>query len=818
MNKIIILISLFLTLTACNSKKSSSDTPSDSDLNDAYCTLNICPSGPPTNLNYAGVTTLSLTKDVLIQDVSPTFEPNFYLYTFRVNPALPAGLSLDASTGRISGKPTIAAAERTYRVILDNRLIGEQFIIAGGLAVYDIKMTVNEKNPKQFDYLLRDQKAQYQSLKGQNDAIARPAAITNLIIDRNINMEPIELSNHELGQMSCYNVNTLTPLTLTEFNNLDDLFDCKKKGLNIECKNQTATGLKIFDCVRNEPVMSIDLLTTVYVPVVCDKYSAAKILDCRELGRSATTFSISPSLPAGLVFNNQDGRISGSPISEQLAQTYRITAANTGGSKFYDLNITVRGVAPTDLAYLFPNVSYKSGLDIVNNNPLYSGDAASSYSIAPSLPQGLFFNTLTGFISGNPGQIISNNNYVITATNSWGSASANVTISVIDNITDVSVGEHHSCAIRNKLATCWGKNNKGQLGYESATVCSGLDCSLSAVKVRQGSFTLEAKKIATSLNTSCAILSDNRVACWGDNSNGQLGTDSADAMSREPQYVDIDSEDNNLMNVKQLVAGRNHFCALTTEGKVYCWGDNSNGQISITGLTSALYSFQTLGETGTSFLTNVSNISSGFDHNCAVLQNSKVYCWGNNSSGQFGNGSLASSRLPVKMLESLGVEFLNNKKVYAGSNFTLIEKTNNMIYAVGNNDYQQLASSALSSQYPQLTNKSSSNNSPLINLSSIKTGLNSFCFLENNLAYCLGQNNGDFGNDDTVLFSQNPTIVRNEDDSANLENIDVLSNGFGSHRCVSIVGNAYCFGNNDFGQLGDSSQNSSVNPVKVNFN
>ncbi|PZX64712.1 putative Ig domain-containing protein, partial [Hydrotalea sandarakina] len=148
-------------------------------------------------------------------------------------------------------------------------------------------------------------------------------------------------------------------------------------------------------------------------------------------GGIVTDFGISPALPAGLSFNSTTGVISGTPTAISAATNYTITATNSGGSTTAIVNITVNDVAPSGLSYTTPNV-YTVGTAITPLTPSVSGGAVTSYSISGTLPAGLNFNTTTGVISGTPTAISAATNYTITATNSGGSTTAIVNITVND--------------------------------------------------------------------------------------------------------------------------------------------------------------------------------------------------------------------------------------------------------------------------------------------------------------------------------------------------------------------------------------------------
>lgn len=149
-------------------------------------------------------------------------------------------------------------------------------------------------------------------------------------------------------------------------------------------------------------------------------------------GETVTSWSVSPSLPAGLTFNTATGVISGTPSALATQTVYTVTAANAGGSTTKGLTFTVIDVAPSSLSYTYANPVYTKGSVITANTPSASGGAVVSYSISPSLPEGLSLDTSTGVISGTPTGLYGFASWTVTATNSGGSTTATVYMTVND--------------------------------------------------------------------------------------------------------------------------------------------------------------------------------------------------------------------------------------------------------------------------------------------------------------------------------------------------------------------------------------------------
>lgn len=149
-------------------------------------------------------------------------------------------------------------------------------------------------------------------------------------------------------------------------------------------------------------------------------------------GSPIINFTISPSLPAGLVLNATTGEISGTPALAVSIATYTVTGTNSGGTVTFPIVITVNDKLPTLLEYSTPNVLFK-GEQINPLTPSNSDGAISSYAVSPSLPSGLLIDSTTGKISGAPSVTSATTTYRVTGTNSAGSVYKDLSIMVNDN-------------------------------------------------------------------------------------------------------------------------------------------------------------------------------------------------------------------------------------------------------------------------------------------------------------------------------------------------------------------------------------------------
>jgi len=211
--------------------------------------------------------------------------------------------------------------------------------------------------------------------------------------------------------------------------------------------------------------------------------------------------------------------------------------------------------------------------------------------------------------------------------------------------TAIAAGYSHSCALLdNASVKCWGFNNLGQLGIDNNTNMgdnSGEMAVLPSIDLGTGH---TATAIAAGEYHSCALLDNASVKCWGYNNYGQLGIDSTTTMGRSPNVnyhmaalPSIDLGTGRTATAIAVVSS--HNCALLDNATVKCWGYNGFGQLGIDNTTRmgdgsgemAVLPSIDLGTGRTA-----TAIAAGFYHSCALLDNASVKCWGYNGFGQLG--------------------------------------------------------------------------------------------------------------------------------------------------------------------------------------
>lgn len=165
-------------------------------------------------------------------------------------------------------------------------------------------------------------------------------------------------------------------------------------------------------------------------PTITAVQGTAITADSAAVTGTVTSYSVSPALPAGLTLNSSTGTISGTPTTVTASAAYTVTASNSAGSTTASVTISVALAAPSNLVYPQKTIAATVGTAITTDTPTVSGSSVSSFSISPALPAGLNFDTATGTISGTPVSGSAQTVYTVTATNSAGSTTAQVTITV----------------------------------------------------------------------------------------------------------------------------------------------------------------------------------------------------------------------------------------------------------------------------------------------------------------------------------------------------------------------------------------------------
>jgi alpha-tubulin suppressor-like RCC1 family protein len=278
------------------------------------------------------------------------------------------------------------------------------------------------------------------------------------------------------------------------------------------------------------------------------------------------------------------------------------------------------------------------------------------------------------------------------------------------------------------LSRCWGRNDVGQLGI---TTLGDQPIIVPAPALFDGSLVIE---VTYGTFFGCAITEDSvsalaSVRCWGRNNFGQLGDGTA-----VDRLISTSIEVPGMSMARQIVAGAGHACVRMFDGTVKCWGSDAQGELG---------DGATVGPVGVpvtvSGLSGVTNLAIARDgsHTCAVLNDNSVRCWGANSSGQIGNGTLINQNAPVVV--SGGFSF---SEVFTGISYSCGRLTSGAVRCWGSNTLDQLGvATSFGSSTPIVVDGLSAN------VTKLAGGPISSCALQSGVWKCWGYNSsGELGN------------------------------------------------------------------------
>jgi alpha-tubulin suppressor-like RCC1 family protein len=287
-------------------------------------------------------------------------------------------------------------------------------------------------------------------------------------------------------------------------------------------------------------------------------------------------------------------------------------------------------------------------------------------------------NELGQLGDGNPGAVQPESDLPVAV---WGLCCA----------TSVAAGGRHSLALESDgTVRAWGDNESGQLGDTVSP--ERHPTSDVPVVVRESRVAMRnVAAIAAGEEHSLALLSNGEVSAWGNGESGQLGDGN---LHNKKEAVSV----RKLTGVVAIAAGEEHSLALLSNGTIEAWGANSEGQLgdgTFAGPQTCTYGPCSTLRVPVSGLGGVVAIAAGGDHSLALLSNGTVMAWGENASGQLGNGTTANSDVPVAVNGLSGVV-----AIAAGQEHSLARLANGTVMAWGANNEGQLGAGA--STGPQL--------------------------------------------------------------------------------------------------------------------
>jgi hypothetical protein len=340
----------------------------------------------------------TFTRAAAISSIIPTLRPA-ELTTYRMFQTLPRGLSFATATGVISGTPSVTSVNTRYYVIDSN---------SGGKDTVSFLMRIVDPAPTAIAYTTPNVytvgtsiTTLFPTFTGIVDKFTvSPSLPSGLTLD--------SITGEISGTPSAAKAQTTYVVTASN------------TGGSISCN--------VVITVNDQGIASLQYPT----PNILAKGVSCDTIRPSVSGGAVTLYTISPSLPSGLILDTLRGIIYGTPVAANpTLVSYIVTAMNNVGSLKDTFQILINDEKPTNLQYTTPDTFYTC-YAITPLTPTNQGGVATSYSISPSLPAGLTFNTSTGVISGTPLNVdTALKDYEITALNFIGFSSKTIQIRIL---------------------------------------------------------------------------------------------------------------------------------------------------------------------------------------------------------------------------------------------------------------------------------------------------------------------------------------------------------------------------------------------------
>lgn len=355
-------------------------------------------------------------------------------------------------------------------------------------------------------------------------------------------------------------------------------------------------------------------------------------------------------------------------------------------------------------------------------------------------------------------------------------------VTTLPSFVQVSIGDLHTCAVTaGGLIYCWGRNYDGQLG-DSTT-----QDRLTPVRVHGGA--LRFRRVVAGYSHTCAETTEGKAYCWGENLAGVLGS----GWNSDERHTPAPVAGGHTFRL--IDGGDLHVCGVTTSGQVYCWGSNDSGELgrpaSVVGQPTPVL------VPGNREFTKV---SAGGSHTCGVTVSSVVYCWGDNSDGQLGDGTTTSRSIPAPVYGR--PKF---KQVSAAGTHTCALTIDDRAFCWGKNNVGQLGDATVAVR--RLIPRAVVGDHRFQGLSA--GGAQNCAADLSGHAYCWGLNSfGQLGDGTARNIRRRPIAVHGG-------LLFKVVNTDHQHTCGVTGGKVYCWGSNAFGALGDGTTVDHALPTPV---
>ncbi len=362
----------------------------------------------------------------------------------------------------------------------------------------------------------------------------------------------------------------------------------------------------------------------------------------------------------------------------------------------------------------------------------------------------------------------------------------------------LSGGVYSTCAIYpNNRVYCWGSNSSTQLGFGN-TARTSMATRPYPVKGIPGT----PVGVSAGYSNACAMLSGGSMSCWGKNKSGALGAKNKGGYARAAQSVAALISP--WVSPSNVATGGQSMCFRDNNQTVKCQGDNSYGQLGTGNNTPSTTAVQVATITGASGATRATQVVAGASHNCALLVNDNVKCWGLNNYRQLGSPALSvgSSSTPVDVPNLAN----NITQLASMADHTCAIHQTDTITCWGANAYGQLGDGTVAPYKGAVAVDNLGGDAR-----QVSTGVNHTCALiSGGRVKCWGDNTyGQLGTGNTTASSKPVSVI-----GLTRPVSEITAGGY--HSCARLdTGAIYCWGRGTKGQLGNATAENKLTPTAV---
>ncbi|QUE50343.1 chitobiase/beta-hexosaminidase C-terminal domain-containing protein [Luteolibacter ambystomatis] len=401
----------------------------------------------------------------------------------------------------------------------------------------------------------------------------------------------------------------------------------------------------------------------------------------------------------------------------------------------------------------------------------------------------------------------------------WVSSDVSSTASMAYGITgEISSGAQHVLSLKsNGVVNAWGPQLYGRLG-NGVAVTTNTDATSPVSSARSSGAITNGVALAAGYYQSVVLDSFGNPWCFGYNSFGELGNNGSSHSSTAVQVV---KSSGNLGGCIAVAAGQYMSGALSFDGKVYTWGSHANGRLGFGMTTGSRGYADTVRTALNTDLTGISAIEFGDTQGLALASDGKVWGWGANTNGQLGTGVGGNQAYAAKVqISSSGGDLTDVTDISSADNHSAVVRWNGSeqgtVWTFGNDGNGRLGDGNTSGNvgYPTKV-KTSSTPTYLTNIVQVSAGSAHTLALDaSGHVWAWGYNGlGALGNPSAANNTAFATQVRNPSDTGALQNIVWISAGGITANNFSVAvaadGTVYTWGVNNNGQLANGSNTGS---------